>query len=1085
MCAGVQDFGRELLGSLRDHIEDSAEGTRHIIFVCHSLGGIVCKQALLYAHEDAEGYGRILQSTLGVVFLATPHRGSDIANLANIFFTIANTCQAVTTVGLRPTAARTELLEYLTRNSKALQDLITSVRHSLKSLSVVTFYESKFMPPLSSLIVDSASAHLGIANEEAMPLWEDHRSICRFDCETSDSYRRVARAIRRIARQSPSLGPTLRRASTHSSIRNFDAAESASITLLNDFDLAQYDQNPPKPVAGCGKTTLSSALAQHFKDIGEPSQNVLLFLCQNKNKQTDARAVLRGLIFQIVGRHRSMIVHVRKVYDLHGQSMVQSLNHLWGIFLRILQDPKSGLVYVVLDALDECERTSCLQLLESISDMLCNPFYSVQKGVRVKFLLTSRPFLHESYAATKPSLQSTLSIDQGQPGYLDDLQKFIRKRVDEISQSRQFSSDVREYLYQSMILKADGTFLWIQIVLASLEKSLLTAKSDLKKIIAGLPEDLTATYKRYLASIAVDHQSVAARFLKLLLGSSRPLHLDELNVAFTMEAKHITVDDISQDIQGGIAHTIQAILGPLIRVSEMQVSFVHQTVKEFLLTESVEELTLPALRTVTDQGAALCLATACIQYLLLDDFQVDFFTAESSFAESLRSSSRCLGELPMGDFWDDDSHDLDSGALYGEPDTQLSDISSLISSDFKFYSYAALHWAEHFAACEELVPDHLQSAARSLLDADTACCRNWLHFYRTKLADSTDDDAFGKDPVVLAAQFNITTVLRDLLGTHEPSQATKDRSLYWAARLGHNQVVTALLRVGADPNSQELERQTALTSASEQGNLACVVALLADQRADVNAAGREGRTALSFACGGGYDDIVRELLQHSNCKDDEPDYSGATPFFWAAGGGHFTTVSILARRGSVDTNHRDKRGRTALSWAAGDGMADMLTKLLKIRGVGVELADKKGRSPLSWAAGNGRVGTVEVLLRTAAVDKSSVDNDKRSAISWASAGGHYEVLVRLLDAGCPGVDAEDIDGWTPLMWAIQTDAPDTVQALIDSNQVQLERRDRGRRTALDWARAYRHTNVINVLLRATGHLPTTTVVGSQLPSGPS
>lgn len=25
MCAGVQDFGRELLGSLRDHIEDSAE----------------------------------------------------------------------------------------------------------------------------------------------------------------------------------------------------------------------------------------------------------------------------------------------------------------------------------------------------------------------------------------------------------------------------------------------------------------------------------------------------------------------------------------------------------------------------------------------------------------------------------------------------------------------------------------------------------------------------------------------------------------------------------------------------------------------------------------------------------------------------------------------------------------------------------------------------------------------------------------------------------------------------------------------------------------------------------------------------
>lgn len=255
------------------------------------------------------------------------------------------------------------------------------------------------------------------------------------------------------------------------------------------------------------------------------------------------------------------------------------------------------------------------------------------------------------------------------------------------------------------------------------------------------------------------------RFLKLLLGSSRPLHLDELDVAFTIKATHATVDDISQDVQGGIAHTIQALLGTLIRISDMHVSFVHQTVKEFLSTESVEELAFPALGTVTDQGAALFLATACMQYLLLDDFQAELFATESSFAESLRSPSACLGELPMGDFWDDDSRDLDSAALYGEPDAKFSDICDSLSLDFKSYRYAALHWAEHFAACEELAPDYLQSAARSLLDANTACCRNWLHFYRTKLPDSTDDDAFGQDPVVLAAQFNANTVLSDLLGT--------------------------------------------------------------------------------------------------------------------------------------------------------------------------------------------------------------------------------------------------------------------------------------------------------------------------------
>lgn len=66
-------------------------------------------------------------------------------------------------------------------------------------------------------IVDRQSAELGVANEDVLPLWEDHRSICRFDTETSESYRDVARAIRRIARQPSVLRTSLQRDSTHSS----------------------------------------------------------------------------------------------------------------------------------------------------------------------------------------------------------------------------------------------------------------------------------------------------------------------------------------------------------------------------------------------------------------------------------------------------------------------------------------------------------------------------------------------------------------------------------------------------------------------------------------------------------------------------------------------------------------------------------------------------------------------------------------------------------------------------------------------------------------------------------------------------
>ncbi|KAH7113664.1 ankyrin repeat-containing domain protein [Dactylonectria estremocensis] len=916
--------------------------------------------------------------------------------------------KATTTVGWRPRATRTELLDYLSRNSDALQDLLVSVRHRLHNVSVVSFYETQATAPLSFLIVDRASAQLGLSNEDPIPLYEDHRSICRFASETSSSYMAVAKALRRIVRQSPGVSLALRRASTPSSYRTLSDVEITCMTLLNDSDAAKHAELPPKPIPGtcqwirrhhlfvswlekgsnallwltgnpgCGKTMLSYSLAQNFKEV------------RARSRTTDGRAVLIGLIFQIIERHRSMIRHVRR-----------SFSSLWGIFLRIVKDPKAGSLYVILDALDECEKVSCHQLLESISDMLADSFHTMRSGTT-------------SYANTKQTLQPQISIDDGQIGYVDDLQKFIRERVDDISLNRQYSSDVREFLFQAMISKADRTFLWTHVVLASVEKSLLTSRKDFQNIIASIPEDLANTYKRYLAAIPSGHQDDASHLLKLLLASSRPLHLDELNIAFTMDPSHVTTEDVTRDTQNAIAHTVQGILGPLVRVSGPQVSLVHQSVKEFLLEQVAGKYeSFPAMHTVNAQSSALRLATN------------DRFSTNTSSAESDFQMPGLLDELPMGDFtrdfWDEEDHNLNSDVLFREEELD-PEICLSLTSNYGFYSYASLHWAEHFAICEESASDQLRNAARSLLDVTTGSCRNWLHFYRTQAVTSIDDSLVDQNPIILAAQFNLHTMLKDLLGSCDHAQAIKNRSLYWASQLGHDRIVASLLIAGAEPDSAELERQTALTTASENGNLTCVVTLLADERTNINIAGRRGRSALSFACGSGHDNIVKELLGRSSCNADDSDNSGGTPFLWAVGGGHHSIISSLARHPNVDINHRDKTGRTAVSWAAGDGMDATLKQLLKLPGINVNIKDNNGKSPLSWAAGNGCANAAEVLL------KSTL----RNAISWASGGGNHDTLIKLLDEGCPGVDTEDIDGWTPLAWAIQTDSPKTVQALINT-----------------------------------------------------
>lgn len=81
--ADIEDKALELLNHLSDKRSPAAPGglSKPIVFICHSLGGIVVKKALILAHEcDSNlGYKDILENTKAIAFLGVPHKGSDIA----------------------------------------------------------------------------------------------------------------------------------------------------------------------------------------------------------------------------------------------------------------------------------------------------------------------------------------------------------------------------------------------------------------------------------------------------------------------------------------------------------------------------------------------------------------------------------------------------------------------------------------------------------------------------------------------------------------------------------------------------------------------------------------------------------------------------------------------------------------------------------------------------------------------------------------------------------------------------------------------------------------------------------------------
>lgn len=278
---------------------------------------------------------------------------------------------------------------------------------------------------------------------------------------------------------------------------------------------------------GCGKTVLASFLAQHLKDrhTSDAACDVWVYFCDDKvKKQKDAKNILLGIIHQIVRRHHSLVRVVQKVFERQGPTLIQSFAALWETFFQLMEHSKSSLTYIIIDALDECDHVTCHQLLQSINELTRHSLFSNGSGKRIKFLLTSRPTLNEPYTIPRRAQKQQISIDENQEGYSNDLQTFIAKTVEEISRRRQCSIEMEEYLLRTLSSKADQTFLWIHMVLASLEHSPLASMKDFHNIISNIPQDLQKTYLSFLDRIPSDHRSTALRLLKLLMASSRPLN---------------------------------------------------------------------------------------------------------------------------------------------------------------------------------------------------------------------------------------------------------------------------------------------------------------------------------------------------------------------------------------------------------------------------------------------------------------------------------------------------------------------------------------------------------------------------------
>ncbi len=161
----IADRSKNLLEELR--VRDI--GKKPLVFIGHSLGGIIIKKMLQHAFTlKNPAWEELGNNTKGVVFLATPHSGSDYAQ----FFYRLNS--------VMPIKASVTLRE-LEPNTPDLRDLGDWYRDDIpnRKISTAVFYESKPVAGFSTLIVDEASCNPGLSGVTPIRVDADHLSICK------------------------------------------------------------------------------------------------------------------------------------------------------------------------------------------------------------------------------------------------------------------------------------------------------------------------------------------------------------------------------------------------------------------------------------------------------------------------------------------------------------------------------------------------------------------------------------------------------------------------------------------------------------------------------------------------------------------------------------------------------------------------------------------------------------------------------------------------------------------------------------------------------------------------------------------
>ncbi|KAF2202261.1 WD40 repeat-like protein [Delitschia confertaspora ATCC 74209] len=329
---------------------------------------------------------------------------------------------------------------------------------------------------------------------------------------------------------------------------------------------------------GKGKTMLLCGIINELQKSKADTDLLAYFFCQATDQRiNNAISVLRGLMYLLVDQQPSLVSHIQK-YDYAGKALFEDPNAwvaLSEIFTSILEDSGLNNTYLIIDALDECVKDLPKLLDFIVQKSSISPhikwIISSRNGVNIERRLR----LHKS--ATCLSLELKENAEQVSRA----VNTYIHHCVSELA-NIQLDKDLQDSVAQEMQRKANGTFLWVSLVMKELKEAMAW---EVLQILSEVPTELKDMYYRMLGQIKQlqrQNPELCRQVLSTVITTYRPLHLQELHV---LSGLPTLLKDVNQSTTA-----IVQMCGSFLTIRNDIVYIIHQSARDFLATEASHDI---------------------------------------------------------------------------------------------------------------------------------------------------------------------------------------------------------------------------------------------------------------------------------------------------------------------------------------------------------------------------------------------------------------------------------------------------------------------------------------------------------------